>query len=375
MATKRRKVFAIALAVLATLAVVGGLGAVKAAQIGAMIEQGASFEPPPLAVTTAEVTGQSWERTYSAVGTVVAVHEAQLAAEVTGTIETVGFDSGQHAVKGKVLLRMDTSTERAQLASARAAARLAELTLERTSQLTGTGAIADTELDQAEAQKAQAEADVALTLATIEKKTVRAPFTGRLGIREVDPGEVLSPGSPIVELVSVNPVYVEFYLPEQSLRNRQTGWAVRARAEGLSRTFDGEIEVINPTVDASTRNVRIRALLPNDEELLRPGMFLQVEVIEPVEVEVLLIPNSAVLYAPYGNSVFTVDNSDAVPTAKQTFLRLGERRGDLVSVVSGLSLGDTVVSTGAFKLQNGATLHIANDLAPDPQLNPSPENR
>ena len=350
----KRRVKLVVVALVAVIAVVGAIGGVKAAQIGAMIEEGESFVPPPIGVTTAEVDTAEWETTVSAIGTAVATQEVMLTPEVPGRITALRFESGETVERGQVLVTLDTATERAQLASARAEVELANITLERMQALAGRGAVSQAEFDTARARKAQADASVQGLRAVIAQKTLRAPFSGRLGIREADLGQVLQPGTPIVSLQSLDPIYVDFQVPENMLASLEAGYAVVATSDAFpEESFRGTIQTINNRVETSTRNVRIRAEIPNPDERLRPGMFLDVEVVRPQQRRIVAVPNTAVLYAPYGDSVYIVDEGEnGGLVARQMFVRLGERRGDLVEVVSGLEADQTVVSTGAFKLQN-----------------------
>lgn len=373
-----KKIKQIVIALVVVLVVAGAIGAVKAAQIGAMIEAGESFEPPPIGVTTAEVLAAEWESLTAAIGTAEAVQGVTIASEVPGTVTSLRFESGEEVDQGQVLATLDASTERAQLASARAQLELAELTLRRARTLAERSAVSRAELEQAQAQEAQARAQIAALRATIAKKTIRAPFAGRLGIRQADLGEILQPGSPIVSLQSTGPIFVDFDVPEQALRTLEVGHEVRATSDSYpGEPFVGTIETIDAAIDRSTRNVRVRARFPDEGDRMRPGMFLQVEVVRPERREVVAVPNTAVLYAPYGDSVYVVEEGEGDQlVAKQTFVRLGERRGDFVEVVEGLAAGQTVVSTGAFKLRNGAAITVENDVSTgEPSLEPEPENR
>lgn len=365
-------------AILGVLLVVGLLAGIKVAQIRAMIKVGKSFVPPPEAVATAKVEAATWQAARSAIGSVVAIHGGTLGAEVTGTVRQIDFDSGKFVKKGQVLVRMDTSYEQAQLASARADAELAKLTLKRTLTLDKNGAVTTAELESAQARAKQTEAAVASLEATIAKKTIRAPFDGRVAIRQVELGQVVSPGTPIASLQSVSPIYVEFSLPQQALSELKVGQKVQVRADIFpGASWEGQISVINPEVDVATRNVRIRATFDNPDGRLTPGMFVNVQALSHDKQSVTLIPATAVIFAPYGDSVFAVEEKKD-PSGKNTliahqkFVRLGERRGDFVAVLSGLSPGETVVSTGAFKLRNGMAVAVNNDLAPSPELQPKP---
>jgi len=368
----------IGIALVVVLLVAGAIGGVKAAQIGAMIEAGESFVPPAIGVTTAEVRADEWESVTAAIGTAEAVQGVMVAAEVPGTVTSLRFESGEQVTEGQVLATLDSSTERAQLASARAQMELAELTLRRAETLARRSAVAQAELEQARAQEAQARAQIASLRATIAKKTIRAPFAGRLGIRQADLGEILQPGAPIVSLQSTGPIFVDFTVPERALPQLEVGHQVRAKSDTYpGEPFVGTIETIDTAIDRATRNVRIRARFPDESGRMRPGMFLQVEVLRPERRAVLAIPNTAVLYAPYGDSVYVVEEGeDEGLVAKQVFVRLGERRGDFVEVLEGLEAGQTVVSTGVFKLSNGAAVSVENDVSPEePSLEPEPENR
>ncbi len=371
------------------------LGGVKAGQIGAMIAVGKTFTPPPEAVTSAKVEASEWQATRPAVGSLVAVRAVTVGAELPGTIREVAFESGHGIRRGAVLVRLDTSTEEAQLQAAEAEAALARLALERAESLRRAEATSQADLDAARARARQAEATVAGLQATIAKKTIRAPFDGRVAIRQVELGQVVSPGTPIASLQSVDPIHVEFWLPQQALADLAEGQQVEVRTDTFpAERWAGRITTINPEVDVATRNVKVRATLPNPGGRLRPGMYAGVEVISAEKRPVLLVPATAVLYAPYGDSVYVLEEAkaeaakaegappeakaDPAPAAgprlvaRQRFVRLGERRGDLVAVTSGLAAGETVVSSGAFKLRNGAAVVVRNDLAPDARLSPQP---
>jgi membrane fusion protein (multidrug efflux system) len=377
------------------------LGGIKAGQIGAMIAMGKTFSPPPESVTSAVVEATEWQPSQPAIGTLVAVRAVTLGAELPGLIREVAFDSGTLVRRGAVLVRLDTSTEEAALQAAQAEATLARLALERAVSLREGGANAPADLDGAQARDRQAAASVAGLEATIAKKTIRAPFDGRIAIRQVEVGQVVSPGTPIASLQSVDPIHAEFWLPQQALADVHAGQRAAVRTDTFAgRTWDGQVSVINSEVDVATRNVRIRATLPNPDGRLRPGMFVNVEVLSAERRPVLVIPATAVLFAPYGDSVYVIGpKPPAAPTpagatpaaapaptaagapgapglvATQRFVRLGERRGDLVAVASGLKAGETVVSSGAFKLRNGMAVAVHDDLAPDARLSPNPIDR
>jgi membrane fusion protein (multidrug efflux system) len=375
---RNKKPILVALASIALLVLV--LGGIKALQIGSMIEAGESFVPPAQAVTTAEVVELSWNPELTAVGSVVAVQGVTVASEVPGTITEIAFKSGQMVEKGDLLVRLDTSIERAQLASAVASAKLADLDFQRRKNLPPAGAVSAADVDAAAAKATQAAADVANVKAVIARKTIRAPFSGRVGIRQVDLGQVLQPGTPIVSLQSSDPIYVDFSLPQQALSQIEPGHRASITADAFpGTTWEGTIEVVDAEVDIGTRNFAVRALVENPEGKLRTGMFVDVTVVQPEARNLLAIPASAVLFAPYGDSVYVIkekkaESGELQQIAEQVFVRLGERRGDLVAVSSGLDAGDLVVSTGAFKLQSGMEVTIRNDLAPEIDADPNPPN-
>jgi membrane fusion protein (multidrug efflux system) len=377
--TRTKQVLMAAAALLAALLVLGGI---KGAQIAAMVKAGESFQPPPEAVTTAAVESARWGSSIAAIGSVQPVMGVMLTAEIPGTVREIRFDSGQDVKEGDLLLRMDISTERAELAAAQADATLAEAELGRTRSLLARDARSQADLDIAVAQAARARAAVQNVASVISKKTIRAPFSGRLGIRKVDVGEFLQPGTQIVALDASNPVYVDFRVPQQALAEIEAGQEVTISGDTFGdRTWIGKVDSIDARIDPSTRNVLIRALVDNPDGRLRPGMFVDVKVTLPDMRDVLLIPETALLYAPYGDSVFLVRGAEndaegqGALTAEQVFVRVGERRGDLRAIDSGLEAGQTIVSTGAFKLQNGSAIVVDNALAPEVSENPTPEDR
>jgi len=369
------------LGILTLLAVVGGLVGIKAAQIGAMIDAGATFVPPPEAVTSARAEAVEWQSARNAVGSVLAVQGVTLGAEMSGIVREIGFENGSVAKKGQVLLRLDTTSETAQLTGAQADAELTRLTLARVQSLHAQGANTQADLESARARSVQAEAMAANLRAIIAKKVIRAPFDGRMGLRQVELGQVVSPGNPIASLQSVDPVYVEFLLPQQALSDARLGQKARVRVDVFPQdTWEGVLTTINPEVEVSTRNVRMRATVPNPQGRLLPGMFASVELLAEGKKRVVAIPATAVLFAPYGDSVFLlVEGKDATGkpslVAQQRFVRLGERRGDFVEVTSGLTPGETVANNGAFKLRNGATVLVNDALAPKPEAAPQPVDR
>src|SRR5438270_1540910 len=340
--------------------VIAALTGVKAMQFGAL-KAGKSFSPPPETVTTAKVQETEWQASSPAIGTLVAVHGVTLAAEIPGTVREIFFDSSAAVHQGDKLVKLDTSVEEAQLAAATADATLAKQSVQRSRNLRKSDYTSAADLDAAEARIAQAEATVSQLRATIAKKTIRAPFDGRLGVRQVELGQVLSPGVPIATLQSLDPIYAEFWLPQQTLGDLRRGMSVNLSTDAYpGRNWQARISTVTPEVAVATRNVRVRSTFANGDQQLLPGMFANVEVLSPDKRRVLLIPVTSVLYAPYGDSVFTVvekkDGDKTALVAQQKFVRLSVRRGDLVAVESGLVAGETVVSSGAFKLRNGMNL-------------------
>ncbi len=367
-----------ALAGLGLVALVGLLAGVKGGQIAAMLKAGKRFVPPPESVSSTKVRAEEWQSSRAAIGTLVAVRAVTVGAELPGTVREVSFESGAAVRKGQVLIRLDTSTEEAQLEAAEADASLARINLDRATSLRQAGSNTPADLDAAQARAKQAQAAVDSLKATIAKKTIRAPFDGRVAIRQVELGQVVSPGTPIASLQSVHPIHADFWLPQQALADVRPGQRTRMRTDIFpGASWEGQVTTVNPEVDVATRNVRVRATFANPDGRLRPGMFVNVEVLSPERRPVLVIPATAVLYAPYGDSVFALEEQKdgagkATLVARQRFVRLGERRGDLVAVTSGLSAGETVVGSGAFKLRNGAAVVVHDELAPQAELAPRP---
>ena len=371
---------AIFLAILGLLAVVGTLAGIKALQIRKMIEQGKQFVPPPEIVTAAPVTARSWETLLTAVGSLDAAQGLTITAEITGKVVEIAFESGARAAAGDLLVQQDITVEEAQLRSAESVAELARIEFDRSKKLLANNVISQSDFDSSKAQLTQALAQADNIRAVIAKKTIRAPFNGRLGIRQISLGQVINDGEAIVTLQSLDPIYVNFLLPQQLLAKIDTGLPVRVTSDALpDQVVTSTITAISPEVDAATRNIRIQATLANPEEKLRAGMYVNVAVVLPANQEVLTIPATAVLYAPYGDSVFVIDDkkaengSAAGKIVRQQFVRLGEKRGDFVAVLSGINAAETVVSTGAFKLRNGQQVMIDNSIAPAFKLSPEPD--
>ena len=366
------------IAVIGLVILIAVLAAVKARQIGAMIDQGKKFVLPPEPVTTAIVKAESWETALTAVGTLTAVQGVTVAAELPGKVVKIAFNPGTPVNKGDLLLCQDTTSEEAQLPGAVAQANQARSDLERAVKMLAEKIISQANYDSAVATHEQALAQANGIRATIDKKTIRAPFSGRLGIRQVNLGQMLREGDPIVTLQSLNPIFVNFTLPQQQLAQVHLGLPVRVTCDALpGLMIEGRITAVNPLVDSETRNIQLQATVANQAEKLRPGMFVTAAVGLPVRQAVLAIPATAVLYAPYGDSVFVVADDPKQKggkTLRQQFVRLGEKRGDFVAVTGGIKQGENIVSTGVFKLRNGQAVVVDNRLAPPFQQSPKPEN-
>jgi membrane fusion protein, multidrug efflux system len=370
---KKRILFA----VLGLLVVIAILAGIKVLQIKTMIDQGKKFVPPAEAVTTAVVTSDSWAADLTAVGSLSAVQGVTVAAELPGKVVKIAFESGATVKKGSLLISQDTSSEEAQLPGLLAQAKVARTELERAAKMVADKIISQADYDKAVAAHDQALSQVSNMRATISKKTIRAPFNGRIGIRQVNLGQIMKEGDAIVTLQNLNPIHIDFSLPQQELARLHSGQGMRITCDALpGEAVNGRITAITPLVDADTRNVKVQATATNQKEKLRPGMFVNVAVALPGRRQVQVIPATAVLYAPYSDSVFIVEDAKdhKSKVLRQQFVRLGEKRGDFVAVNSGLKGGETIVSTGVFKLRNGQAVVINNKLAPSFSASPKPEN-
>lgn len=370
------------LAFVGVLLLAAALGGIKFLQIQRMIAQGNSFAPPPATVTTASVTSAKWEQRLTAVGSLEAVQGVTVAAELSGKINRIAFEPGVHVAAGDLLVQQDTSSEEAQLRSDQASLALKKANYDRARELLAQKVVTQAAYDQARAEYEQARAAIDNVRSIIAKKTIRAPFAGRLGIRLVNLGQILEAGQAIVSLQALDPIFVNFQLPQQQIGRIRPGFPIRITADALPGDgIEGRITAINPYVDEETRNLGIQATVDNRQEHLRPGMFADVAVLLPQENQVMVIPTTAVLYAPYGDSVFIVEEAPAEgeapagPALRQQFVRLGDQRGDYVAVRSGLEKGDAVVSTGVFKYRNGQRVRVDNSLSPEFSLSPEPRDR
>jgi membrane fusion protein (multidrug efflux system) len=361
--------------------IVGSLIGVKVFQFRTMEQVKASFVPPPQPVNATEVRGEAWQPRLSAVGSVIAIQGIVVRTETEGIVKKIKFEPGANVQVGDELVVLDAEVELAELRAAEATAELARVTYRRIKDLVDSRSISKSEFDTADANLKRAIAQVDNLRAVIDKKTIRAPFSGKLGIREVSVGQYLDKGSSVVSLQSLDPIHVEFSLPQQRLGDLREGLTVQVKTDAHpDDLFEGTITAINPDVDPATRNVRVQATLANAAGQLRPGMFVSAELVLARSEHVLLIPETAVLHAPFGDSVFVIepDRSVAGPNqplvVRQRFVRLGMRQGDFIAVTSGVEVGEQIVTTGVFKLRTGMIVVIDNSLAPDFQLEPNPQN-
>lgn len=374
----------ILLTLLGLLLLVGAIAGVKFLQIKTMMDPAlkAASAPPPETVTTAEITAESWESSVTAVGSLAAVKGVMVASELQGKIETIAFQPGTKVQAGDLLVKLDTTSEEVQLQGAEADLGLAKVNLDRAAKLVAQKTIAQADYDTAEAKYKISVAQVDAIRVVILKKHIRAPFAGHLGVRLVNEGHILKDGEAIVSLQTLDPIYVNILLPQEQLARIKPGMKVRVTSEVLGgQPVEGKISTINPEVEGTTRNVKIQTTLANPKEILLPGMFVDAAILLPIPQAVTVIPATAVLPAPYSDSVFVVEEKkgeNGSPDGlalRQQFIRLGEKRGDFVAVVSGLNAGQKIVSTGVFKLRNGQSVVVNNTLNPNFSKTPKPEDK
>jgi membrane fusion protein (multidrug efflux system) len=379
------------LPILGLVAVVAILVAIKFSQISSLMAMGKQMEksgPPPETVSSAQAQNQDWEGTLSAVGSITAAKGVVLSNDSPGVVSRIHFESGAVVRQGQVLVDLDSSVERAQLASSRAKMELAALTVGRSRALVKSNTISQQQADNDESTLKTTTTDANALQAQIDRKIVRAPFSGRLGIREINLGQYLNSGTRITVLEAIDTVYVDFTLPQQRLDEIKIGMPVRVAIEGMDGPpRDGTIAAVDPAIDEITRTIKVRAAVPNKEETLRPGMFANVTVVLPDKGTLVAVPVTALVHASYGDSVFVVEEKKAdgtppyqapggppVKVARQQFVRVGESRGDFVAILDGVKPGQDVVSAGAFKLRNNGSIVVNNEVKLDPQLAPHPEN-
>jgi len=362
-------------------AFVAVIGFVKFTQIKTAIAQGKAWQPPPEAVTTIVAAKEEWASTRRAIGTVAAVRGVTVSADLPGMVQKIDFESGRAVKEGEVLVELDTSQERAQLDAAKAQRDLTRLTLDRMNELKTKGVTSQSEVDQAQAAFQEAAARVDEIQATILRKTIRAPFSGVLGIRQVNLGQYLTGGDPVVPLQALDPIFVNFAVPQQDVGDLAVGAKVVVTADGAlgDGTVAGRITAVNSVVDSDTRNVQVQATFDNPDGKLRPGMFVEVRVVLGPPETYVALPASAISYAPYGDSVFIVGDmkgkdGKSYRGVRQQFVKVGESRGDQVAVLDGVSPGDEVVTSGVFKLRTGAAVIVNNDVQPGNSPSPRPED-
>lgn len=390
-ARKPRKALKILFVILGLLTLVGTLGFIKFSQISSLMAMGKAYEksgPPPESVGTGISKKQNWQGELTAVGTIAPVKGVAVSNDSPGVVSKIHFESGALVKQGQVLLELDTSVERAQLASTSVRRELAATNVKRSRALMKDQLTTQIQLDADEAQVKSSDTEAQTIQAQIARKIVRAPFAGRLGIRAVNVGQYLNPGTTLTVLQAVGAVYVDFSLPQQQLGTIVVGMPVKIQIEGTSGPAqDGTIAAVDPTIDSATRMLKLRASVPNAADKLSPGMFARVAVELPDQGEVVTIPLTAVVHASFGDSVFVVEDKkpDApgartspsgkpIKNARQQFVRLGQARGDYVAVLDGVTDGQELVTAGAFKLRNNSPIVVDNSVKTDPQLNPKPEN-
>jgi membrane fusion protein (multidrug efflux system) len=371
----------IILGIVVVVLAIAALAGIKALQIGTLIAFGKNFKPPAETISSSVVKEEKWPDTLPTVGSISAVQGVKIAAEIPGTVSTISFESGATVAQGDLLLSMDVSAEEAQLRSLDAQTELAKTNLGRVKSLREEKTVSQAEMDQAEAALKQTQANADAVRATIAKKVIRAPFAGRLGIRQVNVGQYLEPGKLIVSLQSLAPVYGDFSLPQQEFARLKNGLTVRATTDTYpGKQFTGKLTAINPDLDAMTRSIRVQATFENAEQLLRPGMFTRMEIVFAEERDVLTIPSTSILSAPYGDSVYVIEPSTATNAApgdlvvRQQFVRVGNARGDFISITSGLKAGEKVATSGIFKLRNGGPVMENNAITPPSNNKPNPSD-
>jgi membrane fusion protein (multidrug efflux system) len=355
-----------------------GLGAVKTAQIKKAMS--VAHVQPDSSVTTLEAKQVEWKAHIKAIGTLAPVQGVTLSADADGQIVKILVESGAVVKAGDILLEIDATVENAQLAASEAKAGLAKISLDRAQSLLGNNTVAKSEFDVADATYKQAMAEVASIKATIDKKFVRAPFDGRVGIRLVNVGQYISRGVALLPLQKLDPIYVNFSVPQAQLASLAVGQKVALTVDGAPGGFQGEINAINSQVDPATRNVTVQALIANPEEILRAGMFARVEVELPRAESLVVVPATAIAYASYGNSVFIVEKMKDEATGeeylgvRQQPITVGTARGDLVAISGGVKPGEQVVTSGVFKLRNRVRVQVNNKVQPSSDPAPKPVN-
>lgn len=369
------------LMILAVLVVFGIVAAIKYYGITTMMA-GMKAMDMRQTVSTAVATSQEWQASESVIGSLRAARGVDIAGEVAGVVEEIHFKSGDEAQAGELLVKLRADDDIARLHSLEATAKLAKITLERDRKQLKAEAVSQATVDNDTANLANYEAQVDEQRALVDKKFIRAPFPGRLGIRNIDLGQYLTAGTAIVTLQQLNPLYLDFTLPQQSLSQVRVKQKIEIRNDTYpNRTFDGQITAINPRVDPATRTLQIRASVPNDDSALLPGMYATASIRVGEPGQYVTVPQTAITYNPYGNTVYLVekkgkdDKGEDKLTALQSFVTVGETRGDQVQILKGVKAGDIIVTSGQLKLQNGAGVIINNDVLPKADANPAPADQ
>src|SRR3984957_6694782 len=356
-----------------------GFQVFKAAMIKKFIS---ALSNPPQTISAATAGTSEWQPNIEAIGSLRAVKGAELSLEAPGVVESISFNSGDDVAAGAILLKLRTADDVARLDSLKAMAELNEITLDRSQRLLKTQATSQAQLDSDAAKLKDTKAQVAQQQAVIDKKILRAPFAGHLGIRAVDLGQYLGAGTPIVTLQALDPIYVDFFVPQQSVDQVRLGQQVAVKVDAYKdQTFAGEISAVNPKVDVSNRNVQIRATLKNPDHKLLPGMYATIDVAVGPPATYVTLPQTAITYNPYGDTVYVVesknDDAEGKPqlVARQTFVTIGPTRGDQVAILRGIKEGDTIVTAGQIKLHNGSVVMIDNSVTPTAEAAPVPIDR
>jgi membrane fusion protein, multidrug efflux system len=370
----KKRMFVMLVIVLAFVGVIGGF---KFFQIKAAMSQ--SYSPPPEAVTTVVAKSDTWTGSLNAIASVAAVNGVTISADLPGTVASINIDSGRSVEKGEVLVHLDDRQEQAQLKAAEAQLDLTRLALQRNRDLKAGGIVPQSTLDQANADFKSADANVGLLRATIERKTIRAPFSGVLGLRQINLGQYLAAGAPIVTLQAIRPVYVNFGIPQQELGHFPIGSPIEVTSNALTAPEGGKISAYESAIDEATRNVQVQAIFDNRAGKLRPGMYVDANLNRGGSIPVVLVPVSAISYAPFGDSVFIVENmkdpkGKTYLGVRQQFVKLGGSRGDQVAALTGLKAGEEVVTSGVFKLRPNAAVTVNNSVQPSNSAAPKPPN-
>ena len=358
---------------------IGLLVAIKFTQISGLMKMGKDMQaagPPPEVVGTAVATEATWEDTVASVGTVSALKGVQVSNDAAGVVTAIRFDSGAIVKQGDILVELDSNVERAQMSALQARRELANTNAGRTRALVASNSIAKSQLDNDEALVKSSASDLSALQAQIARKVVRAPFSGKLGIRQINLGQYLNPGTNITTLESLDGLFVDFNLPQQSLSDVAVGSTIHVSFEDdgsgdAGAPIDGTVKAVDPAIDPITRTIKVRAAVPeNVSAKLRSGMFANVELVLPKQRKYTIMPITGVTHASFGDSIYVVENKKA----RQAFVKTGPIRGDFIAILDGVKPGDEVVTAGAFKLRNGAGVTINNSVDAGVSLNPHPEN-